>query len=188
MTLMTSQLQCRLCPALVATAGGDLALLEEHLHSLHRVAGAGHLQLARAVTLLSRGEVATILAKLGPRLTLLTTTGLLDYNITLIDEDIDEEEDASDDGASEDDVCIVSDKREKDNDSNAFEDLKRLLQRQESDLKHNCERCNLKFISITSLNCHKLKVHKEYTKKTERVYKYFKKSCRINDNTAAAHC
>ena len=58
----------------------------------------------------------------------------------------------------------------------------------ESDLKHNCERCNLKFISITSLNCHKLKVHKEYTKKTERVYKYFKKSCRINDNTAAAHC
>ena len=61
MTLMTSQLQCRLCPALVATAGGDLRLLEEHLHSLHRVAGAGHLQLARAVTLLSRGEVATIL-------------------------------------------------------------------------------------------------------------------------------
>ena len=53
--------------------------------------------------------MATILAKLGPRLTLLTTTGHLDYNITLIDEDIDEEEDASDDGASEDDVCIVSD-------------------------------------------------------------------------------
>ena len=98
MTLITSQLQCRLCPALVATAGGDLALLEEHLHSLHRVAGAGHLQLARAVTLLSRGEVATILAKLGPRLTLLTTTGLLDYNITLIDDDIDddEEEECSD--------------------------------------------------------------------------------------------
>ena len=42
---MTPELQCRLCPALVATAGGDLALLEEHLHSLHRVAGTGHLQL-----------------------------------------------------------------------------------------------------------------------------------------------
>ena len=126
---MTPQLQCRLCPALVATAGGDLTLLEQHLHTLHRVAGP-HLQLARAVTLLSQGEVATILAKLGPRLTLLTTTGLLDYNITLIDEDIDEEEDASDDGASEDDVCIVSDEREEDNDSNAFEDFKRLLQRQ----------------------------------------------------------
>ena len=93
---MTPELQCRLCPALVATAGGDLALLEEHLLSLHRVAGAGHLQLARAVTLLSRGEVATILAKLGPRLTLLTTTGLLDYNITLIDEDIDDDDECSD--------------------------------------------------------------------------------------------
>ena len=34
---MTPELQCRLCPALVATAGGDLSLLEEHLHSLHRV-------------------------------------------------------------------------------------------------------------------------------------------------------
>ena len=93
---MTPELQCRLCPALVATAGGDLRLLEEHLHSLHRVAGAEHLQLARAVTLLSRGEVATILAKLGPRLTLLTTTGLLDYNITLIDEDIDDDDECSD--------------------------------------------------------------------------------------------
>ena len=56
-------------------------------------------------------------------------------------------------------------------------DLKR------SDLKHNCESCNLKFISITSLNCHKLKVHKEYTRKKERIYKSFKKNCRINDNT-----
>ena len=52
--LKTPHIQCRLCPALVATAGGDLSLLEEHLHSLHRVAGAGHLQLARAVTLLSQ--------------------------------------------------------------------------------------------------------------------------------------
>ena len=52
MTIMTSP---GLCPALVATAGGDLALLEQHLHTLHRVT-CPHLQLARAVTLLSKGE------------------------------------------------------------------------------------------------------------------------------------
>ena len=46
--LKTPHIQCRLCPLQVATAGGDLSLLEEHLHSLHRVTGAGHLQLARS--------------------------------------------------------------------------------------------------------------------------------------------
>ena len=44
---MTPELQCRLCPALVATAGGDLTLLEQHLHTLLWVT-CPHLQLARA--------------------------------------------------------------------------------------------------------------------------------------------
>ena len=52
--LKAPHVQCRLCPAQVATAGGDLALLGGHLHTLHKVTGAGHLQLARAVTLLSQ--------------------------------------------------------------------------------------------------------------------------------------
>ena len=56
MTIMTSP---GLCPALVATAGGDLTLLEQHLHTLHSVAGP-HLQLARAGRYFTHYWVSTL--------------------------------------------------------------------------------------------------------------------------------
>ena len=49
-----------LWPALVATAGGDLAVLLQHLHTLHRVT-CPHLQLAEVMSLCSTAAAHTFL-------------------------------------------------------------------------------------------------------------------------------
>ena len=81
----TANIDCRFCHATIVTKGGDLGGMERHMKVQHTMVHSP--ELAKVLNLLSWEEVDTILAKLRPRVTFFTTTGVLDYQVTLIDDD-----------------------------------------------------------------------------------------------------
>jgi len=139
----TANIKCRFCHATIATKSGELGEMERHMKVQHAMVHSK--ELAKVLNLLSWEEVDTIVAKLRPRVTFFTTTGVLDYQVTLIDDDEYDECEAISDDEIENEVSkkgmAVCEGREDDCVDKNVNDWKNFIQKKldNNDLHHELD-------------------------------------------------